>query len=166
MVNITLSIPEELRGKMNEHSEIRWSEVVRKALAEKVEELELVEKIVSEGKLKEDATEYLSAQARGKEAETTTLQEIKRKIRKIKPQLRKKYAVKEIGVFGSYARGEQTKDSDIDVLVGFSKPVSLLKLSSLENFLGDILGVRVDMVPKKDVRPELRKGILSEAVYV
>ena len=51
MVNITLSIPEDLHRKMKEHSEIRWSEVVRKALADKVSDLEYMEAVASRSRL-------------------------------------------------------------------------------------------------------------------
>ena len=58
MPNLTLAIPEALHNKMKQHSEIRWSEVVRKSIAEKVEDLELMEKIARKSKLtKKDAEE-------------------------------------------------------------------------------------------------------------
>ena len=77
-----------------------------------------------------------------------------------------RFRVKEIGVFGSYARGEQKKGSDLDVLVVFEEPVSLLKVAGLENYLSDLLGVKVDVVPKKDLRKELKPRVLKETVYV
>jgi len=94
------------------------------------------------------------------------IDEIKRKIEELKPLLKKRFKVKRIGVFGSYTRGEQKEESDLDVLVEFYEPVSLLGLVRLENYLTDILGVKVDVVPKKDVRAELRKRILKETVYL
>lgn len=83
-----------------------------------------------------------------------------------KNALSERYGIKEIGIFGSYVRNEQTDKSDIDILVSFDRPVSLLTLSSAENYLSDILGLHVDIVPKEDVRPELRDEILSSAVYL
>lgn len=94
------------------------------------------------------------------------IDEIKRKIEELKPLLKKRFKVKRIGVFGSYTRGEQKEESDLDVLVEFYEPVSLLGLVRLENYLTDILGVKVDVVPKKDVRAELRKRISKETVYL
>lgn len=83
-----------------------------------------------------------------------------------KDELRDKYKILEIGIFGSYIRGEQKRRSDIDILVRFDEPVSLLQWVSAENYLSDLLKIKVDMVPKEDVRPELKKRILKEVVYV
>ncbi len=83
-----------------------------------------------------------------------------------KDELRRRYSVKEIGIFGSYVRKEQKETSDIDILVNFEKPVSLLRVVSLENYLSDLLGLKVDVVPKEDVRPELKDEILEEAVFL
>lgn len=83
-----------------------------------------------------------------------------------KDELRDKYKILEIGIFGSYIRGEQKRKSDIDILVRFDEPVSLLQWVSAENYLSDLLKIKVDMVPKEDVRPELKKRILKEVVYV
>jgi predicted nucleotidyltransferase len=74
--------------------------------------------------------------------------------------------VTEIGIFGSYVRGEQKRGSDIDIIVGFEEPVSLLKLVSLENFLKDIIGMKLEVIPKKDLRIELRERILKETTYI
>jgi predicted nucleotidyltransferase len=83
-----------------------------------------------------------------------------------KDELRDKYKILEIGIFGSYIRGQQKRKSDIDMLVRFDEPVSLLQWVSAENYLSDLLKIKVDMVPKEDVRPELKKRILKEVVYV
>lgn len=91
---------------------------------------------------------------------------IKKIIRNQKDTLRERYNVQRIGVFGSYVRGDTHSRSDIDVLVEFSEPISLLKLVSLQNYLTDTIGIRVDVVPKEDLRKELKDGILKEAVYV
>ena len=84
----------------------------------------------------------------------------------LKDTLRREYGVTEIGLFGSCVRGEQGPESDVDILVSFEKPVSLLTLVALENRLCDLLGVRVDVVPKDDVRAELKDEILTSAVYI
>ena len=81
-----------------------------------------------------------------------------------KEELYKKYGVEEIGLFGSFARGEETAKSDIDILVEFKNPVSLLLVSSLEIYLSDLLGIRVDLVRKRNIRKELKDNILNEAV--
>ncbi len=95
-----------------------------------------------------------------------TLEEIKKILKNQKPLLKEKYFVREIGLFGSYARGEQKKKSDVDILVEFEKPISLLKLVNLENFLADVMGIKADVVPKEDIRHELKERILREVVYI
>lgn len=92
--------------------------------------------------------------------------EIKSILRGQKDKLRKNYRVKEIGIFGSYVRGEQKEISDLDILVEFDEPVSLLWLVKVEIYLSELLGIKVDLVPKKDVRPELKERILKEAIYL
>ena len=95
-----------------------------------------------------------------------TLEEIKEIIARHKNELRKVYKVKEIGIFGSYARGEQHSESDIDILAEFEGPISLLKLVSLENFLKEIINAKLEVIPREDIRPELRKQILKKVVYI
>jgi predicted nucleotidyltransferase len=95
-----------------------------------------------------------------------TLDEVKEILTQHKEELKEKYKVKEIGIFGSYVRGEQKKTSDVDILVEFVEPVSLLQIVSLENYLSDVLEIKVDVVPKKNIRKELKEFILKEAVPV
>jgi predicted nucleotidyltransferase len=96
----------------------------------------------------------------------TKLDEIKKIINVHKQKLRDEYKITEIGIFGSYVRGEQKKRSDIDILVEFSEPISLLDLVGAENYLKKILKMKVDLVPKDDVRPELKEIILKETVLI
>jgi hypothetical protein len=95
-----------------------------------------------------------------------TLEEIKKIITKHKDEINRKYGVKEIGIFGSYVKGEQKETSDVDILVDFEKPVSLLQIVSLENYLSDIVGIKVDILLKKNIRAELKEFILKETVSV
>ncbi len=95
-----------------------------------------------------------------------TLKEIEKILKENKAILAERFKVKEIGIFGSYVRGEQKEKSDVDILVSFYEPISLLKLVSLENFLTDLTGVKVDIVPKEDIRPELKERILGEVIYL
>ncbi|MCS7164256.1 MAG: nucleotidyltransferase family protein [Thermodesulfovibrio sp.] len=95
-----------------------------------------------------------------------TLTEIIDILRKNKQILREKYNVREISLFGSYVRGEQKDTSDIDILVEFEKPVSLLQIASLENYLSDLTEIKVDVVPKKSIRSELREEILREEILL
>ena len=95
-----------------------------------------------------------------------TLNEVKYKIKERKADLEQNFRVKEIGIFGSYARGDQRDRSDVDVLVEFDEPVSLLGVVKLENYLSDLLQIKVDLVPQKDIRYELRERILKETIYL
>ncbi|APH38571.1 nucleotidyltransferase family protein [Methanohalophilus halophilus] len=84
------------------------------------------------------------------------------KLREMLPQLKDQYNVKYIGLFGSYIRGEQTPESDLDILVEFSKTPTLLQFIDLENHLSDNLGIKVDLVMKDSLKPNIGKHILSE----
>ena len=95
-----------------------------------------------------------------------TLEEIKQWLLLHKSVLEERYQVKELGVFGSYVRKEQTEASDIDVLVEFSETPSLLKFVNLENYLSDNLGLKVDLVHKGGLKPRLGERILAEVVYL
>jgi uncharacterized protein len=96
-----------------------------------------------------------------------TLGEIKAKLESLKPILEEKFGVECIGVFGSYSRGEQTKKSDVDILVVFSTGVRVgfFKFLELEEFLTKKLGVKVDLVTKNALKPMLKDQILRETVY-
>ncbi len=99
--------------------------------------------------------------------ETKSLEEIKRILREHKPVLANKFYVKEINIFGSYVRGEETSSSDIDILVEFEKPIGL-EIVDLKDYLEQILGVKVDVVSKKAVirKPRLWKYIREELISV
>ncbi len=91
---------------------------------------------------------------------------IKTKLAAFKPVLAERYGVKEIGIFGSYVRGEQKGNSDVDVLVDFTESISLLDFIHLENELSDLLGVKVDLVMKTALKPRIGRHILEEVVPV
>jgi predicted nucleotidyltransferase len=95
-----------------------------------------------------------------------TLEEIRKTLASHKQELKDKYKVKNIGIFGSYVRGEHGAKSDLDVLVEYNNPVSLLQIVALENHLTALLGVKVDLVPRRNIRKELKKSILKETVLV
>ncbi|MCS6831583.1 MAG: nucleotidyltransferase family protein [Armatimonadota bacterium] len=95
-----------------------------------------------------------------------SLCEIKDILAQHKLELAEKYSVKEIGIFGSYARGEQTDQSDLDVLVEFHNAPGLLRFIELEDYLSSLLGVHVELVRKRSIREELRDQILHEAIEV
>ena len=87
-------------------------------------------------------------------------------LRTCKRDLQERFHVRELGLFGSTARGEARLTSDVDILVDFEEGADLFTLSELGDFLEDRLGRKVDIIPKRKVRPELREAILSEAVPV
>ena len=97
-----------------------------------------------------------------------TLKEIRQILQAQKPYLEEKYGVVEIGVFGSYVRNEQRPDSDIDILIELERPprISLIGLVELEHYLSDILGTKVDIAIKKNLRKRIGKRILNEVVPV
>lgn len=93
-------------------------------------------------------------------------EDIKELIHKHKNELTEQYGLKEIGIFGSYVRGEQTEESDLDILIEFEKPVGFVKFLRLENKLSELLGIKVEIVTKKALKPFIGKRILQEVVYV
>lgn len=94
------------------------------------------------------------------------LKNLQNKLKKYKPLLVEEFGVKEIGIFGSYVRGEQKKKSDLDILVEFDRPISLLNFISLENRLSKYLGVKVDLVMKDSLKPRIGSHILKEVVNI
>jgi len=91
---------------------------------------------------------------------------IKRTLFGYKAELHEKFKVKNIGVFGSYVRGEQKGSSDVDVLVEFDDPIGLFEFMKLENYLSDVLGVKVDLVSKKALKPHIGERILEEVIMI
>ena len=79
--------------------------------------------------------------------------------------LRENYNVKDIGIFGSVARGEKNPN-DIDILVELSKPMGFFKFLDLEDYLKKILKKKVDLVTKPALKSIIKKSILKETVYV
>ncbi|KAF5428784.1 hypothetical protein C5S39_10535 [Candidatus Methanophagaceae archaeon] len=96
-----------------------------------------------------------------------TLTEISDILKKHETELRKRYGIKRLGIFGSYLRGEAKEKSDLDILVEFEQDVDigLLKFVGMENYLSDLLGVKVDLVDKSALKPRIGKHILKEVVY-
>ncbi len=94
------------------------------------------------------------------------IEEIKKIINKHKTILTEQYKIKSIGVFGSYAKGSPDKKSDIDILVEFSETPDIFEFIKLEEYLTQILGIKVDLVTKKALKPSLKEEILKETVYL
>lgn len=84
---------------------------------------------------------------------------------RIRQELEKKFNVKRIGIFGSYARGDQQPESDIDFLVDFHEGADLYDLIRLRDYLSGIFDHRVDVVPVRALRAEFRQRVLEEVSY-
>lgn len=96
-----------------------------------------------------------------------TINEIKRQLETLKPILKEKYQVETIGIFGSYTRGEQTRKSDIDIVIEFSKDaqIGFFKFLELEEYLTKKLQTKVDLVTKNALKPAMKEQILKETIY-
>jgi len=94
------------------------------------------------------------------------LEEIKKIINEHKSILEERFKVNSIGIFGSYVRKSQKEKSDIDVLVGFYETIDLFDFVELEDFLREILSVKVDVVMKETLKPRIKDRILKETVYI
>ncbi len=97
-----------------------------------------------------------------------SLTEIKKILKEHKEELKEKYMVKEIGIFGSYVRGEQKRSSDVDILVEFypDAEIDLISFVELEDYLSSLIGVKVDLVMKSALKPRIKKHILKEVIYI
>lgn len=94
-----------------------------------------------------------------------TLQTILLKLRESKPELEKKYPVTNIGVFGSYARGEATQKSDIDIAVEIEGYMGL-SFVAMADEIESLFGIKTDVIPMRSIKPEYLQQIEKEIVYV
>ena len=92
-----------------------------------------------------------------------SLDELLLKLKTILPSIQEKFHVESLEIFGSFLRGEETPESDLDLLVTFSETPGLFTFVRLENHLSDSLGVRVDLVMKDSLKPNIGERILAEA---
>lgn len=95
----------------------------------------------------------------------SSLTDIKNSLSSLKPKLATDFAVERIGIFGSYARNEQTDESDIDILVEFNRPVGY-EFFKLQRFLEKYLGKKIDLTTKAMLKARIREEILSETNFV
>jgi hypothetical protein len=97
-----------------------------------------------------------------------TVDQILTTLRAHLPELRERYHIRNLWVFGSYVRGEVRKRSDLDVLVEFEdrNPLTLFGFVRLERQLSELLGVKVDLVEKSVLKPAIGRRILEEIVPV
>ena len=94
------------------------------------------------------------------------VQQYRRRLLEELPSLAARYRVSSLGLFGSYLRGTQRPDSDLDILVSFHETPTLLRLVELENHLSDLLGVKVDLVVRDSLKPRIGEHVLREVVPV
>jgi hypothetical protein len=95
-------------------------------------------------------------------AEPRDIDELRGILRQHLPLLRERYGVQSLGLFGSYVRGEAGPKSDLDLLVRFSRTPGLIRFVELENYLSDLLGLRVDLVMPEALKPNIGQRVLAE----
>ena len=83
-----------------------------------------------------------------------------------KSVLEKNFHINKIGIFGSYARNEETPDSDIDILVEYNKTPGLFEFFSLEEHLETVLNKKIDLVRKEGLKKQIKEQVLSEVLYI
>ena len=96
----------------------------------------------------------------------SSLESIKNSMNILKPYLKSQYNISQIFIFGSYAREEQTINSDIDILVDFYKIPDLLTFIEMEDYLSHQLHHNVDLVPKRKLKAQIKTQILNEAIAI
>jgi predicted nucleotidyltransferase len=96
----------------------------------------------------------------------STVDRILRTIAQNKEQLRSEFGVIGIGIFGSVVREEQNAGSDIDILVEFERPIGFVRFMRLEKRFAELLGMPVDLVTRKALKPHIGRRILQEVRYV
>ncbi len=94
-----------------------------------------------------------------------TIDEIKKVLQSHKSEIQRRYKVKELGIFGSCVKGLQSRKSDVDILVEYFETPDSIEFVELQNNLSDLLGVKVDLVMKTALKPNIGKSILKEVVY-
>ncbi|GAX37305.1 nucleotidyltransferase family protein [Nodularia sp. NIES-3585] len=94
------------------------------------------------------------------------INEIRQVLSLQKQSLCENYQITEIGIFGSYARGEETEASDIDILVDYETAPTFIMLVELRDYLSQLFGLKVDIVTKNGLKPRIRDRVLSEAIYI
>jgi uncharacterized protein len=95
-----------------------------------------------------------------------TLEGIRSELRAMLPDLRPRWPITRLGVFGSYARGELHEGSDLDLLVDLDRPLSFFQFLDLEEELSRRLGLRVELVTRPALKPFIGDRILRELVPV
>jgi len=95
-----------------------------------------------------------------------TLDDLLRLLHEHRGEIEERFAVSSMSVFGSYVRGEQRAGSDLDLLVEFRRTPTFIELAELEDYLRDLLGVRVDVGTRGGLKGRIGTRILAEAIAV
>jgi len=95
-----------------------------------------------------------------------TKEEIVNILKKELPFLKEKYGVKKIGIFGSYSKEMQDEKSDLDILVQFERPIGFFDFITLEDYLKEKLGIKVDLVTEDAIKSVIKPYIMREVMYV
>ena len=95
----------------------------------------------------------------------TTLQNIKTKLTELKPILQQKYPVESIAIFGSYARNEQTEESDVDVMIELNGKMGI-DFIRMANEIEDYLGIKTYVLTKRSMKPKFFARIENSLIYV
>jgi hypothetical protein len=95
-----------------------------------------------------------------------SLEEVRQQLQVLKPTLKKRFKVETIDIFGSYARGEQTEKSDLDILITYSEMVDLLLVAGLRRYLKRKLHLKVDVISKEFLNKHIKDQVLEEVVPV
>lgn len=95
-----------------------------------------------------------------------TTESVRARLAALLPELRGEYGVRSLSIFGSYARGEQTAESDLDLLVEFDRVPGMLGFVGLAHALEDRLGVSVDLATRPMIGPRISPGVEADLVGV
>ncbi|MBI2139967.1 nucleotidyltransferase family protein [Candidatus Woesearchaeota archaeon] len=116
--------------------------------------------------LSNPATKLLIQLVKAADKERLSLKVLLKSLKNLETEIKKDFRAEIIGVFGSYARGDQKKSSDLDILARFHEDASYFDLVALASFLEKELKIKVDLVSERALRPELKEHILQEVVAV
>jgi uncharacterized protein len=94
------------------------------------------------------------------------LSKIKHTLKEKQTFLSQNFRVEKIAIFGSYARGEETENSDLDILIEYQKAPTLLMLIELKDYLTHLLGIPVDVVTKNGLKKRIKEKILAEMILL
>lgn len=83
-----------------------------------------------------------------------------------KQSLCKRYCITALGIFGSYARGEQNEASDVDILVDYDTAPTFIELIELRDYLSEVFGMKVDIVTRKGLKDRIRDRVLQEVIEI